>query len=226
MESIRKENYNRRAMLCRCHAQDGADVQQSIQMQVHQIFQVGKRQLTSSRRRRGDNTSLARPSMIFFWFRYCWPFWQTSNHEPHHSKSTVVLQNVEQGDGPKFVVKNTIVEDSIFIHQDNNMARGANEGHFGVYPHKDLKYPRPKEDTKKFLTHMHKGPHNWGLLLMHFTKCTNAGVPGVSSRTLTLCHLKITRRGFVPMRKGPRSCTLMLILQKGNLQKDNHTTYK
>jgi hypothetical protein len=144
------------------------------------------------------------------------------------SRTAVSLQwfytHVEQPGGPQFTVRSTSVAESINIQQDNNKA-GADERHAGVDPHKGLKDLMPEEDIKKILTHMHKRRNDWGSLSMSFTWGCNAGVRGASSRKLTLCDLNMSR-GFGPVRKGPRSRTLMLVLRKGDTHKDNHTTDK
>jgi hypothetical protein len=144
------------------------------------------------------------------------------------SRIAVALQwfysNVENPGGPEFIVKNTHVKECISIQQDYHKA-GANDRHAGSDPHKGLKDLMPEEDLRKIVTHMHQYRHDWGSLAMSFTWGTNAGVRGASSRKLTLCDLNMSR-GFGPVRKGPRSRTLMLVLRKGDIHKDNHTTDK
>ena len=132
--------------------------------------------------------------------------------------------NVEQPGGPKLIVKSTLVVECISTQQDSHKS-SARERHSGVDPHKGLKDLMPEEDVKKILTHMHKRRNDWGSLAMSFTWGTNAGVRGASSRSLKLKDLNMSR-GFGPERKGPRSRTLMLVLRKGDIHKDSHTTDK
>ncbi len=132
--------------------------------------------------------------------------------------------NVEEPGGPDFILKNTHVKECISIQQDNYKS-GANDRHAGVDPHKGLKDLMPQEDLRKIVSHMHQCRHGWGSLAMSFTWGTQTGVRGASTRKFTLCDLNMSR-GFVPVRTGPRSRTLMLVLRKGDTHKDNYTTDK
>jgi hypothetical protein len=132
--------------------------------------------------------------------------------------------NVEEPGGPDFILKNTHVKECISIQQDNYKS-GANDRHAGVDPHKGLKDLMPQDDLRKIVSHMHRRRNDWGSLVMSFTWGTQAGVRGASTRKLTLCDLNMSR-GFGPVRTGPRSRTLMLVLRKGDTHKDNYTTDK
>lgn len=132
--------------------------------------------------------------------------------------------NVEQPGGPAFAVRSTVTANCINMQQDRHKS-GANERHGGVDPHKGLKDLMPEGDTKRIVTHIHKNRSDWGSLSMSYTWGVNAGVRGASSRKLVLCDLNLSR-GFGPEREGPRCRTLMLILRKGDVHKDNHGTDK
>ena len=53
----------------------------------------------------------------------------------------------------------------------------------------------------------------------------NAGVCGASTRAMVLCDLNLSY-GFGPELFAPRNRTLLLILRKGFVHKDKHTTDK
>ena len=135
-----------------------------------------------------------------------------------------MYENVEQPGGVEFTARSTITKNSINQQQDR-VKSGANEQHGGVDPHRGLKDLMPEEDTKKIVTHIHKHRDDWGSLSMSYTWGINAGVRGASSRKLVLADLNLSK-GFGPERKGPRSRVLMLVMRKGDLHKDNHSTDK
>jgi hypothetical protein len=102
-------------------------------------------------------------------------------------------------------------------HQMNNFA--------GTDPHKGLKDPLSEEEITKLYNSIWKLRKDSLDLLFAFSWGLNAGVRGGSSRKIALCDLNLSY-GFGPEEKGPLNKTLLLVLRKGDRNKEKFTTDK
>lgn len=100
----------------------------------------------------------------------------------------------------------------------------AHTANAGSDPHKGLKDVYSDDEIVRIVNTM------WRLkadvnLLFSYTWGKNAGVRGASSRAMVLCDLNLSY-GFGPEIASPRNRTLLLVLRKGSVHKDKHTTDK
>jgi hypothetical protein len=100
----------------------------------------------------------------------------------------------------------------------------AQTANAGTDPHKGLKDVYSDDEVVRIVSTM------WRLkadtnLLFSYTWGKNAGVRGASSRAMVLCDLNVSY-GFGPEIASPRNRTLLLVLRKGSVHKDKHTTDK
>lgn len=97
--------------------------------------------------------------------------------------------------------------------------------HAGTDPHKGLKDPLSDEEISRLYSSI------WNLrrdsldLLFAFSWGLNAGVRGGSSRKIFLCDLNLSY-GFGPEDMPPLNKTLLIVLRKGERNKDRFTTDK
>lgn len=124
-----------------------------------------------------------------------------------------------------FVVKSATTKTCVSVQQAQYKAGTTGDGKAGTDPHKGLKDVLPESDRRKLLTHIYGVRNDWAPASFGFTWGHNAAVRGHSSRKFVLCDLK-TSRGFGPDRDGPTSRTLMLVLRRGSVHKDNFITDK
>ena len=90
-------------------------------------------------------------------------------------------------------------------------------------PHKGIKDIMSKSDIIKIITTIYSDRSDSLDLAFSFLWGINAGVRGSSSRAFKLCDLYASE-GFGPDEDPPNNKTLMLILRKGKVHKDKHTT--
>jgi hypothetical protein len=111
--------------------------------------------------------------------------------------------------------------------QQENWKNDASRKYSGVDPHGGLKDLMPLTDKLQIGRNIYNGSHDgdWGSLGMSFSWGCNAGVRGASSRKFVYANLNISR-GFVPEKEGPRSRCLMLVLRRGDTDKDRSDTDK
>ena len=90
-------------------------------------------------------------------------------------------------------------------------------------PHKGIRDIMSKNDILKIITTIYGHRADSLDLSFSFLWGINAGVRGSSSRAFKLCDLYLSD-GYGPEDLPPRNKTLLLILRKGNIHKDKHTT--
>jgi hypothetical protein len=90
-------------------------------------------------------------------------------------------------------------------------------------PHHAIKDIMSKADIMKIITTICTHRNDSLDLSFSFLWGINAGVRGSSSRAFNLCDLYVSD-GYGPEDNPPRNKTLMLILRKGKVHKDKHTT--
>ena len=90
-------------------------------------------------------------------------------------------------------------------------------------PHKGIRDIMSKEDINKVITTIYTHRPDSLDLAFSFLWGINAGVRGSSSRAFKLSDLYISN-GYGPEDHPPRNKTLLLILRKGSIHKDKHTT--
>jgi hypothetical protein len=90
-------------------------------------------------------------------------------------------------------------------------------------PHNGIKDIMSKADILKIITTIYMFRNDSLDLAFSFLWGINAGVRGSSSRAFNLSDLYVSE-GYGPEDNPPRNKTLMLILRKGKVHKDKHTT--
>ena len=136
--------------------------------------------------------------------------------------------NVEWRDSPnppQLSLKNGIVKEGIKKQQEEWRQR-ASTLNLGSDPHKGLKDITPENEMRIVMHHVFKERNDWDSIGPSFTWGNNAGSRGASNRNFVMCDLNLTK-GFGPEDSpSPRCRTLMLVLRKGNIHKDNHISDK
>lgn len=122
------------------------------------------------------------------------------------------------------VINSPSITDSIITQQNNNNA-GTNETYAGSDPHKGLKDILSEEENVKLVRTIYSLRNDSHDLAFSYTWGRNAGVRGASSRALKFSDLNIST-GFGPEIDAPRNRTLLMILRRGDVHKDNHGTDK
>ena len=97
------------------------------------------------------------------------------------------------------------------------------EAYSGSDPHNGLKDLYSPEQTLQLVCAIWEKRLDSLDLMFSYSWGRNAGVRGASSRKVVLADLNLSV-GFGPEAKAPRNRTLLLVLRKGALHKDNHTT--
>jgi hypothetical protein len=97
--------------------------------------------------------------------------------------------------------------------------------HSGTDPHKGLKDLFPDADKQKLLHFIYENRKDSEALAMSFNWGKNAGLRGASSRSMTFADMNLLY-SFGPERDPPLNCTLLIVLRKGNIHKDNYSTDK
>jgi hypothetical protein len=130
--------------------------------------------------------------------------------------------NVENPTG-ELKVKSIAVESALREQQDHH--RIVSTVHSGTDPHKGLKDLLPESDKRTLLRYIYGVRNDSESLGMSFNWGKNAGVRGASSRSCGYADLNLSF-GFGPEREAPNNRTLLLILRKGNIHKDNYSMDK
>lgn len=100
-----------------------------------------------------------------------------------------------------------------------------NRAFAGTDPHKGLKDVFSDEEIVKLVNNIWRLRGDSLDLIFSYTWGKNAGLRGASSRKMTLSDLNVSY-GFGPELTAPRNRTLLLVLRKGTVHKDKHTTDK
>ena len=147
---------------------------------------------------------------------------------PTVRKSVVALQ--WYADHWERIGQNVVVESDIcklclktqIANKEKNIiaAKGS-----GTDPHKGLKDVLPTPERKKIMRYIYGRRTDWGPLSVSFTWGQNAGLRGHSIRGMKYADLNMSC-GFGPEEEGPRAPIPLLILRKGDRNKDNFTTDK
>jgi hypothetical protein len=119
------------------------------------------------------------------------------------------------------VVKNVVVERATRDQQASWKIR-EHQVNAGSDPHKGLKDLMSVEDRLKIMTYIHKCVKKWGSLGVSNTCGNVAALRGATNRALVYADLNLSL-GFGE-KIDPR--ILMLVIRKGGINKDNHTTDK
>lgn len=119
------------------------------------------------------------------------------------------------------VFSNTI--DQSVQRQQSYHTSMANIRNATVDPHKGLKDLLSEEDVLKISNTIYTERADCLDCAFTYLWGTNAAVRGSSCRIFTMCDLNIST-GFGPENLPPRNRTLLLILRRGRLHKDNHVT--
>jgi hypothetical protein len=131
-------------------------------------------------------------------------------------------KHLESRNCPEFSYKSGVVVSEAISQQVENRRNMPNTA-LGTDPHKGLKDVLPEADRVKLLTHIHRTRADWGSLGTSFSWGNNAGIRGASSRSLVFVDLFMSR-GVGTTRDGDTARTLILVLRKGPIHKDNHAS--
>jgi hypothetical protein len=131
--------------------------------------------------------------------------------------------NVENPTG-KLVIRNPTVNEALRKQQDNYRAK-TNVANAGTDPHKGLKDLISESDKRKLLTYIYETRPDSSSLGMSFNWGKNTGIRGASSRSCVYADLNLSL-GFGPEREAPINRTILMVLRKGSLHKDNYSTDK
>jgi hypothetical protein len=129
------------------------------------------------------------------------------------------LQKIEHRGAPPIVYSPSIVrciEDQQVYH-----TQFRNRANAGTDPHKGLKDVFSDRDVASLVTAMWQLRHDSLDLLLSYSLGKNAGVRGASSRKLVLCDMNISE-GFGPEPDEPRNKTVLIVLRRGHVHKENH----
>jgi hypothetical protein len=127
----------------------------------------------------------------------------------------------ETADDVHLVIKNAVVERSTRDQQASWKIR-EHQVNAGSDPHKGLKDLIPVEDRLKILRHIHEKVKKWGSLSVSNTWGNMAALRGATNRALVYSDMNLSL-GYGE-KTDPR--VLMLVIRKGDINKDQHTTDK
>jgi hypothetical protein len=119
------------------------------------------------------------------------------------------------------VVKNSVVDRAIRDQQIGWKSR-QHEVNAGSDPHKGLKDLMSVEDKLKIIRFIHKHRNDWGSLSVSWCWGNQAAARGATNRCLVYADLNCSLGFGVP----PDGCVLMIVLRRGDVHKDQHTTDK
>ena len=137
------------------------------------------------------------------------------------SALTWFLQRVEDRGAPALQFSDRInraMSDQQIVH-----ASYRTEAYSGSDPHNGLKDLFSPEQTLELVNAIWEKRCDSLDLMFAYTWWRNAGVRGASTRKVVLSDLNLSV-GFGPETKAPRNRTLLLVMRKGSMHKDRHTT--
>lgn len=126
--------------------------------------------------------------------------------------------NLESIAGDLVIRTNPVVNAAIAQQEENRANTPSTK--LGVDPHKGIKDAMSLADKKKLAAYIIGSRRDWGSLNTSFCWGTNAGVRGASSRKFVYADI-YSSVGFGPVKEGVRARTLLFILRKGGVHKDN-----
>ena len=120
-----------------------------------------------------------------------------------------------------FVVKSTDVVQALATQKALQSKRSTGKG--GTDPHKGLKDILLERDKVRLMKHVYSTRKDWGECAINFTWGFQGAIRGASTRKFEFRDLYYSA-GFGPEEEGPLSGSLLLVLRKGNRNKDRHDT--